>query len=314
MKDINITMRNQRIRQESIKSGKIKKWMRLHARAITYVLVIGWLLASLFPFAWAIIASFNKYTDVSTLGVNPVPKTWTTENFGFLFNDTVTHQNMSKWFLNSMLFSVLNAALNVVFNFLAGYALARIAFRGKKLYLWYMIAGMMIPAQITQVPQLIILINMGVIGDKTTDIIFFAGILFASMTSASWVFMVRQFYLNLGASTEEAGQLDGLSTFGVFWRVSLRQMVPLMATMFALVFMASWNNFVMFTLWSGGSVDRMNVISGLQVVGAQAAQIGGPNYAMVIALAATNIAIVPILIVYFISLYFQRKQVIEGEK
>lgn len=308
-------VRNKRLRYESNKSTNIKKWIRANSKVIIYTLLIAWLIASIFPFAWAFIASFNHYPNMSKIGINPIPKDgWTTENFKFLFNDELTRSHISKWLVNSLVFSILSAILNVVFNFLAGYALARIAFRGKKLYLWYMIAGMIIPGQVTQVPQLIILIKMGVIGDKATDAIFFAGIIFTAMTSASWVFMVRQFYLNIGPSTEEAGQLDGLSTFGVFWRISLRQMVPLMATMFAIIFMGCWNNFVMFTLWSGGSADRMNMVAGLTTVGKQASTIGGPNQALAVTLAATNIAVIPVLITYFASLYFQRKQVIEGEK
>lgn len=309
------TLIKRREESENRKHNSFKKFIRANSKAIIYLLLIGWVIASLFPFFWGMIAPLNRYDQITGLGVNPIPKegALTGDNYKFLFQDPATRANMLKWLSNSLIYSILVSILNVFFNFLAGYALARIAFRGKKLYLWYMIAGMMVPSQITQIPQLIILIKFGAIGARASNAMFFGGIIFSSMTSASWVFMVRQFYLNIGPSTEEAGKLDGLSTFGVFVRVSLRQMVPLMATMFTLVFMASWNNFVMFQLWSGGLSNRYSLVAGLQVVGQIAGNVA-PPFGVAVTLAATNITIIPILLVYLLSLYFQRKQVIEGEK
>lgn len=305
----------QRLKHESIRKDKFRKFFEAHKRIIIYGVLIIWLVASIYPFIWALIAPFNDYTKVSTLGLNPIPKDgWTTENYRFLFENSIVSGNMTKWLSNSFIYSICNATVNVFFNFLAGFALSRIAFRSKKAILWYLLAGTMIPAQVTQIPQLIILINMGVIGSNVAESKFFMGIIFTSMTSATWVFMARQYYMNIGVSAEEAGSLDGLSTFGTFFRISLRQVIPLMATMWTLIFMAGWNNYIMFTIWSGGDVGRMNLTAGLGVVGSIATQLRDPAFGKVMTLTATNIAALPVMAVYLMSLYFQKKQVIEGEK
>lgn len=305
----------QRLKHESIRKDKFNKFFQAHKRAIVYIVLVFWLIASVYPFIWATIAPFNHYTKVSSLGINPIPKgAWTTENYKFLFENTIVSKNMSKWLSNSFIYSISNATVNVFFNFLAGFALSRIAFRSKNMILWYLLAGTMIPAQVTQIPQLIILIHMGVIGSNVAESKFFMGIIFTSMTSATWVFMARQYYMNIGVSAEEAGALDGLSTFGTFFRISLRQVIPLMATMWTLIFMAGWNNYIMFTIWSGGDVNRMNLTAGLGDVGKIATDLKDPAFGKVITLTATNIAALPVMGVYFMSLYFQKKQVIEGEK
>lgn len=309
------TLRAERLKHESLRKDKFATFFNSHKKVIIYIVLLFWLACSIYPFIWAMIAPFNHYTDISSLGINPIPKHgWTTENYDFLFQNSIVSKNMSKWLSNSFIYSICNATVNVFFNFLAGFALSRIAFRSKKMVLWYLLAGTMIPAQVTQIPQLIILIKMGVIGSNVAESKFFIGIIFTSMTSATWVFMARQYYMNIGVSAEEAGSLDGLSTFGTFFRISLRQVIPLMATMWTLIFMAGWNNYIMFTIWSGGDVDRMNLTAGLGTVGNIASQLKDPTFGKVITLTATNVAALPVMIVYLLSLYFQKKQVIEGEK
>ncbi len=282
-------------------------------KIIIYLVLIFWLFVSLFPFIWAITASFKTPSNIATLGVNPFPGKWTLQNFESIFTSTFTKQHIGIWIKNSFIFSIAVATLNVFFNFLAGYALARIHFKGKKQLLWIFISGMMIPAQITQIPQLFLLIQMGFIGGDVTDNIWFIGIIFTSMTSAMWIFLVRQFYINLGNSSEEAGTLDGLSTFGVFWRISLKLMIPLIATQWAMIFMASWNNFIMFTLWSGGEASRMTITAALQVIGSAASSVD-PNEGRAVTLAATNIATLPVILIYLLSLFFQKQNIVEGEK
>ncbi|TCG10509.1 carbohydrate ABC transporter permease [Mycoplasma marinum] len=295
------------------KRAKLSKRLHISRKLLIYAILIFWLVVSLFPFIWAITASFKTPANIASLGINPFPGKWTTENFDYIFHSTFTKEFIGVWIKNSIIFSVACSTLNVFFNFLAGYALARIHFKGKKQLLWIFIAGMMIPAQITQIPQLFILIQMGFIGGDVADNIWFIGIIFTSMTSAMWIFLVRQFYINLGNSAEEAGTLDGLSTFGVFIRISLKLMIPLIATQWAMIFMASWNNFIMFTLWSGGEPSRMTITAALQVIGS-AANASDPNQGRAITLAATNIATLPVIIVYLCSLFFQRKQIGENDK
>ena len=283
------------------------------SKLIIYSSLIIWTLVCLFPFFWAISASFNRYQDISSVGLNPIPSKPTLQNYEFLFNSDFTSTNIQTWFRNSFIYATSTALLNIFFDFLAGYGLARIKFKGRKIVYWYLIVGMMIPAQVTQIPQLILLIRMNFIGSNISDTRFFIGIIFTGMTSATWIFLIRQFFINQSKSVEEAARMDGLSLFGTLTRISFRQMIPLITTIFTMVFMAAWNNFIMFTLWSGGDPNRMTLVAGLQVVGESAFAIA-PDFVKTVTLAATNLVVIPVILLYLSSLWFQRKSVIEGEK
>ena len=308
-----LTLRDRRKKRQFDKKNSRKKFLNISIRTWVYILLIVWALVCLFPFIWGALAPMNDYTEVKTLGINPIPKHWTLDNYKMLFEDPQTRKNLGNWMFNSFFYGTINATLNVFFNFLAGYALARIKFKGKNLIFWYLIVGTMIPAQVTQIPQLIILINLGTVSAQTNDMIFLLSIVMTGMTSATWIFLSRQFYLNIGVSAEEAGVLDGLTTFGAFFKISLRQMIPLMATMWTMIFMFSWNNYVMFTLMAGNDPDRQILTSGLNIIGDKAGH-GNPDLGLAITLAATNIVVLPLIIVYVTSLFFQKKTLVEGEK
>ena len=308
-----LTLRDRRNKRQFDGKNKRKKFLNISIRTWMYILLVLWAIVCLFPFVWGAIAPMNNYTQIRTLGINPIPKHWTLDNYKMLFQDPQTSKNLGHWLFNSFFYGTLNATLNVFFNFLAGYALARIKFKGKNLIFWYFILGTMIPAQVTQIPQLIILINLGTVSADTNDIIFLMSIVMTGMTSATWIFLSRQFYLNIGVSAEEAGALDGLSTFGAFFRISLRQMLPLMATMWTMIFMFSWNNYVTFTLMAGRNENRQILTSGLSILGDKVGH-GDPDLGLAVTLAATNIVVLPLVIVYITSLFFQRGTLVEGEK
>lgn len=307
----NSTIRDRREYREGKRKDKNRFITFCASRTFVHIILVFWAFISMFPFIWAFIASFNSPSELADIGINPIPDNWTTGNYVEIFSNNYLKDNFGTWFANGMIFAVLTASLNVFFNFLAGYGLARIHFKGKNLVLWYFIVGMMIPGQICQWPQLVILVKMGFMDANVPTAIWFIGITFTGMTSAMFVFLIRQVFLTRGNSAEEAATMDGLSTFGAFFKISLRMMIPLMATQWAMIFMGSWNNFVQFVLWSGGRDDRMNLVSAF-------GQIGGafndPNLARGVTLAASNLSIIPPLLVYLGSLYFQKKTLIEGEK
>lgn len=312
MIDSNVSVRDRREYREGKKKDKSRFISFCASRTFVHIILAFWALISLFPFFWALIASFNTPADVWTIGINPFPENgWTTQNYKQIFTDATLKEYFGTWFANGMIFAVLTATLNTFFNFLAGYGLARIHFRGRNTIMWYLIVGMMIPGQITQWPQFIILAKMGFMGADVPMSIWFMGITFTGMTSAMFVFLIRQMFVAKGNSAEEAATLDGLSTFKTFFKISLRTMFPIMATQWAMIFMGSWNNFTQFVIWSGGNVERYNLVSGLQTVGGSFSR---PDIAKAVTLAASNLSIIPPLVVYLGSLYFHKKQIIEGEK
>ncbi|WKX02588.1 carbohydrate ABC transporter permease [Candidatus Mycoplasma mahonii] len=296
-------------REKSIKRNWINKKV---LKIILYTFLSLYILISMWPFIWALVVSFENPNKINSIGLNPFIKDagWTTDNYSAFFNSSLTKDYAQTWIINSVVYSTLNATINCFFNFLAGYALARIAFKAKKVVIWYIIAGMMIPVQATQIPQLLILMKLGLISARTPNFLWFIGIITTGMTSGVLIFMIRQFYLNNSASIEEAGLIDGLSYWKVFYKISIKSMLPLLATQWAMVFIGSWNNFIMFTLWASGIPERMTFMPAL--VSLSETKHGNAGQGR--ALAATNLSVLPVLFVYMVSLRFQKRVNIDGEK
>ncbi len=121
---------------------------------------------------------------------------------------------------------------------LAGYALARLRFVGKRFWFFLILALLAVPAQITLIPTFLILKAIGWLNS-------YQGMIVPSMVNATFIFMMRQFFVNFPKELEEAAQLDGLNTFGIFRHIVLPLTKPALAAQAVFVFMGSWNNFLL---------------------------------------------------------------------
>jgi len=129
-------------------------------------------------------------------------------------------------------------ALNLLFNTMAGYALARLRFAGKSFWFLLILTVLAVPAQITLIPTFLILKTLGWLNS-------YQGMIIPSMVNATFIFMMRQFFVNFPKELEEAAALDGLTQFGIFRRIVLPLAKPALAAQAVFVFMGSWNNFLL---------------------------------------------------------------------
>lgn len=121
---------------------------------------------------------------------------------------------------------------------MAGYALARLHFRGKQCWFFLILTVLVVPAQITLIPTFLILKVIGWLNS-------YPGMIVPSMVNATFIFMMRQFFVNFPRELEEAGQLDGLNAWGIFRYIVLPLAKPALAAQAVFVFMGSWNNFLL---------------------------------------------------------------------
>jgi multiple sugar transport system permease protein len=121
---------------------------------------------------------------------------------------------------------------------MAGYALARLHFRGKQCWFFLILTVLVVPAQITLIPTFLILKAIGWLNS-------YPGMIVPSMVNATFIFMMRQFFVNFPRELEEAGQLDGLNAWGIFRYIVLPLAKPALAAQAVFVFMGSWNNFLL---------------------------------------------------------------------
>jgi multiple sugar transport system permease protein len=204
-------------------------------RKILYVLLAAYAVITVIPFLWALSASFKPLAEIISGEVNFIPHQFTLENYRQIF---VEEPLFLRWFFNSVAIAVTVTLCNLLFNSLAGYALARLRFRGKRFWFLLILAVLAVPIQVTLIPTFLILKSLGWLNS-------YQGMIVPGMVNATFIFMMRQFFLNFPPELEEAAALDGLGRFGIFWHIVLPLAKPALAAQTILVFMSSWNNFLL---------------------------------------------------------------------
>ncbi|MFB2768684.1 carbohydrate ABC transporter permease [Pelatocladus sp. BLCC-F211] len=204
-------------------------------KGLLYVLLTLYAVITIIPFLWALSASFKPLSEIVSSEANFLPKNFTLDNYKLIF---LQEPLFLRWLFNSVVIAVCVTILNLLFNSMAGYALARLRFRGRHFWFLLILAVLAVPAQITLIPTFLILKAFGWLNS-------YQGMIVPSMVNATFIFMMRQFFVNFPKELEEAAALDGLSSLGIFWRIVLPLAKPALAAQAVFVFMGSWNNFLL---------------------------------------------------------------------
>ncbi|MEA5572940.1 carbohydrate ABC transporter permease [Calothrix sp. UHCC 0171] len=204
-------------------------------KILLYTLLTLYAVITVIPFLWALSASFKTLAEISSGESNFFPKNFTLDNYKQIF---LQEPLFLRWLFNSIIIAVSVTALNLLFNTMAGYALARLRFAGKRFWFLLILTVLAVPAQITLIPTFLILKTFGWLNS-------YQGMIIPSMVNATFIFMMRQFFVNFPKELEEAAALDGLTQFGIFRRIVLPLAKPALAAQAVFVFMGSWNNFLL---------------------------------------------------------------------
>ncbi|MGJ5674641.1 MAG: carbohydrate ABC transporter permease [Nostochopsis sp.] len=204
-------------------------------KGLLYVLLALYAIITIIPFLWALSASFKPLSEIVSGEANFLPKNFTLENYKQIF---LQEPLFLRWLFNSVVIAICVTILNLLFNSMAGYALARLRFRGRHFWFLLILAVLAVPAQITLIPTFLILKVFGWLNS-------YQGMIVPSMVNATFIFMMRQFFVNFPKELEEAAALDGLTPLGIFWRIVLPLAKPALAAQAVFVFMGSWNNFLL---------------------------------------------------------------------
>jgi multiple sugar transport system permease protein len=157
------------------------------------------------------------------------------ENFGSLFANPAAP--MLVGLANSAVIAVVTLVLQMLFSSMAGYALARIPARGRGAVFSLVLATLMIPSAVTFVPTFAVVATLGGVNTRW-------GIIAPGVFSAFSTFLFRQFYLRFPTEVEEAGRLDGLGYFGIYWHLLLPNSTSILMALGVLTFIGSWNAFL----------------------------------------------------------------------
>lgn len=207
------------------------RWLKV----LLYILLTFYAVITLIPFLWALSASFKPLSEIVSGEPNLLPQNFTFDNYRQIF---LQQPLFWRWLFNSVAIAISVTTLNLLFNSMAGYALARLRFRGKRFWFFLILTVLAVPAQITLIPTFLILKALGWLNS-------YQGMIVPSMVNATFIFMMRQFFINFPKELEEAAQLDGLNTLGIFRHIVLPLAKPALAAQAVFVFMGSWNNFLL---------------------------------------------------------------------
>ena len=259
-------------------------------------------LALLFPFVWLIVTSLE--TPAEALHFPPVliPHELRFANY----SDALNAAPFGRFFLNSTVVAVTTVLCNLVFCSLAGYAFARLRFLGRGALFAVIMATLMVPFQVTMIPQFIITKWLGVHVLAQVGINHLGALILPNAATAFGIFFLRQFFRTLPIEYEESARVDGASRLKVLWRIVLPLSLPALATLAALTFLDSWNNFL-WPLIAVTSTNQMTVPLGLATFqGAHATE-------WPLLMAGNVMSLIPMLLIFFAAQrYFIRSVAATG--
>lgn len=253
-------------------------------QTLLYIILIFYSVVSLGPFLFALISSFKTYADV--LSPSLIPHPFTFGNYQEIFSGA---NLFPRYILNSLVYGVATAALNVLLASMAGYAFGRMEFFGKNVLFALTLAVLMIPAQLILIPKFLVANSLGL-----TDNL--GALIVPAMVQPTMVFLMTQFLKSLPKELEESAMIDGASRFRVFWQIILPLARPAMTAVAILSFQGAWNDF----LWP--LIVQSNQQNYTLTVGLAAFHtLNYTEYNLLLAGAAINL--LPLVVIFFI---FQR--------
>ncbi|MHB1733207.1 carbohydrate ABC transporter permease [Ferrimicrobium acidiphilum] len=219
-------MQNTRRRSRRIRRH-ISRWFYLA------ILTMG-ALVMFIPFAWSLSTSLKPLSESLVYPPVWIPHIFDWENYVKIWHLVP----LARWFGNSAIAAIGVTIGNLICDSMAGYALARVQFRGQRLMFIGVLAMLMVPFQSVMLPVYILLRAFGLLDN-------YYGLIIPLAVQAVGIFLMRQAFLNLPSDLEDAAIMDGAGRFRMFWQLSLPLVLPSLLTLALISFMLSWNNFLL---------------------------------------------------------------------
>lgn len=205
----------------------------LSASLLVNALLIALAAFSLAPLLWMLSVSLMPAGEASALPPPLLPSAPTLDNYRLLFS----RMGIGRYALNSVWIALLVTALSLLFNTLAGYAFAKLAFRGRERLFQTLLGALVIPAQVAMMPLFLLLKEMGLVNSL-------GGVVVPAMASVFGIFLVRQYTRGIPDELIEAARIDGAGEFRIFWQIVLPLLKPVLVTLATFTFLGSWNDFM----------------------------------------------------------------------
>jgi multiple sugar transport system permease protein len=257
-------------------------------QAISYFFLILGGITMVVPFVWMIATSFKPASEIY-MG-NFFPQAATFENY----REVVLKTLFPRWYLNSFVCATLSTLSVIFFDSLVGYTLAKYDFPGKNVIFVLILSTLMVPTEMLIIPWYIMSVNF-----HWADTYW--GIIFPGVITATGIFLMRQFMSGVPNELLDAGRIDGVSEFGLYWRVALQLTKPALAALFIFNFLGNWNAYI-WPLIVSSAREMLTLPVGLGFFSSEASA----DWHLI--MTANTLSVVPLLTVFAA---FQR-QIIQG--
>lgn len=263
---------------------------RYGSHALAHVILGLGGLAMAFPFLWQIIMSLSSNAEVTSVPPTFFPSELRFDNYLAVFETMPFFNQLGV----SIWITVIRTVVQIVLCTMAGYAFARMRFRGRGFLLALVLSILMVPSQVYLLSQYQLVQSFGLLDTV-------AGIVAPGLFSAFGTFLMRQFFLSIPSELEEAARLDGANPFQTFWRIMLPLTGPAVSALSILVVLFSWNE-LLWPLVVSTNSDAAPLAVGLATLA------GVPTINYPVLMAASALSMAPILILFLVL----QRRVIEG--
>ncbi len=244
------------------------------------------------PFVWMIATSFKPLQEILVLRF--LPQEPTLENYRYVLTETA----LPRWYINSLIVAIMSTVSVAFFDSLAGYVFAKFDFPGKKVVFITFLSSLMVPTEMLIIPWFIMAANP-LVGAPWIDTYW--GIAFPGVITAAGIFLMRQFMQGVPDELLDAARIDGVSEFGLFWRMVVPLSLPAIGALCIFNFLGNWNAFI-WPLIITSQREMMTLPVGLQFFSTEA----GSEWNLI--MTGASLSVIPLLIIVIV---FQR-YIIEG--
>ena len=203
-------------------------------RGAVWALLVFWALMVLFPFYWMLLTSVKSYGGYNA---EYVPKLFTLSPTLQNYADAFQAVPLARYFLNTILFTVITTAIMLVVTVLAAFAFARLNFRGKDLAFTLFLSLMMIPNELVVITNYVTVTNAEL---RNT----FLGLILPSVTSVFYIYLLKENFSQIPDELYYAAKVDGTSDLKYLWKVMIPICQPTIVTMTILKVIECWNSYV----------------------------------------------------------------------
>lgn len=267
------------------------------ARTAQYVLLVLLTVITLLPLIWMLSASFKLSTEVFTSPIRWIPETFHWENYIQIWQKV----DFGRFTWNSAKLTVLVTIIQLLTCSFAAYGFTKCKFPGRDtLFLGY-VATIAIPWQTFMLPQYMMMNRMHLVDSHL-------GYVLLQSFGAFGVFLLRQFFLGIPNELLEAARIDGLSEYGIYFRIVLPLAKPAMATLAIFTFVTIWNDYMGPMIYFNTEANKTIPLGIRMFVGQYSA-----DYQLI--MAASVLSLVPVLVMYvFCQKYFVQGVATSGLK